>query len=107
MRYARPSPHCRFPSPVVRWAAVCGACLLVAAASAALSPRQVRDQLKWFQLGTAVHTESHLPGLYACAATDGCKKAILLVNTGVARTVTVAGIGNVWMGAHVVELIER
>ena len=60
-----------------------------------------------YRLGTAVHTESHLPGLYACAATDGRKKAILLVNTGVARTVTVAGVGDVWMGTHTVELIER
>lgn len=60
-----------------------------------------------YRLGTAVHTESHLPGLYACAATDGRKKAILLVNTGVARMVTVAGVGNVWMSANAVELIER
>ena len=37
----------------MRWAAVCGASLLVAAASAALSPRQVRDQLKWFQPAAA------------------------------------------------------
>ena len=53
MRYAGPSPQGRFPPPVARWAAVCAACLLAGVASAALSPRQVRDQLKRFQPAAA------------------------------------------------------
>jgi len=60
-----------------------------------------------YRLGNAVACRSNVPGLYVCAATDGTKRAILLSNTGTARTVSVAGVGNIRLGENHVELIER
>ena len=60
-----------------------------------------------YRLGSSVQVESHVSGLYACAATDGSRRAILLANTGAARTVTISGIGEIRLDANAVELIER
>ena len=60
-----------------------------------------------YRLGSNVRADSRVPGVYACAATDGRKQAALLVNVGEKRKLSVAGFGDVLLDANEVKLLER
>ena len=59
-----------------------------------------------YRLGVAVRVVSHVNGVYACAAVGGERKAVLLVNLGVPKTITVSAYGQIAIGENEVMLLE-
>ena len=59
-----------------------------------------------YRLGTAVYSESHVQGVYVCAATGKGRNAILVVNAGPARSLVVSTVGRVALKENDVRLFE-
>lgn len=59
-----------------------------------------------YRLGTAFPVTSRIPGVYACAASDGKRRKLLLVNCGrQRRSVEIGGVGKMALEADDVRLI--
>lgn len=60
-----------------------------------------------YRLGSNVPSKCGIPGIYSCAAADGKRRAVLLVNTGDRRRLSVSGFGEVTLDTNEVSLLEQ